>query len=111
MLFDSFSQLINAFSFFDSISYQQLFLFKALMASGTLPALLQSLFAVISAVYFTVAAISFKKGNGSISNHKYIALAPVFWAGFKLIARFIKQISYVQVSDLLLELMQFAQMP
>lgn len=110
---DSFSQFINAINLFDKIDAMQLepkFIFKALMSSGTLPSLMQSLFAILSAVYFVIAFKSFKSGSGEISSHKYIAVAPVLWAGFKLIARFIKQISYVQVSDLLLELVMIAFM-
>ncbi len=84
--------------------------FKELMATGTLPYALQSLFALLSAVYVFILAKSFSKGSLSAHNNKYLALSPVAWAAFKLITRFVKQISYIKVSDLFLELVLIAFM-
>jgi len=55
-------------------------------------------------------AKSFSKGSLSAHNHKYLALSPVAWAAFKIITRFVKQISYIKVSDLFLELVMLAFM-
>ena len=84
--------------------------FKTLMSTGTLPYALQSLFALFSAVYVFVLAKSFSKGSLYAHNHKYLALFPVAWSAFKLITRFVKQISYIKVSDLFLELILIAFM-
>lgn len=84
--------------------------FKALMSSGALPYMLQSIFAFFSAFYLIILAKSFLKGTVAAHNHKLIAIAPIAWAGFKMITRFVKQISYVKVSDLLLELMMLGFM-
>ena len=83
---------------------------KALMATGALPYALQALFALLSAVYVIVLAKSFFAGSNAAHNKKFIAVAPVAWASFKLITRFIKQISYIKVSDLFLELIMISFM-
>lgn len=85
-------------------------LFKELMATGALPYALQSIFALVSAVYFFILSKSRLKGSQNAHNRKYLALAPVGWAAFKIITRFVKQISYIRVSDLFLELMMLAFM-
>lgn len=85
-------------------------LFKMLMASGALPYLLQCVFAFISAFYIIILAVSFYKGSSAAYRRKFLAIAPIGWAGFKMITRFVKQISYIRVSDLFLELMMIACM-
>ena len=85
-------------------------LFKVLMSTGALPYALQSVFAVASAVYLFILAKSFSNGSENAYKRKYIALAPIVWAAFKIITRFVKQISYIKVSDLFLELMMLALM-
>lgn len=83
---------------------------KALMATGALPYVLQALFALLSALYIIILAKSFLKGSGHAHNRKLLAVAPIAWASFKLITRFIKQISYIRVSDLFLELIMISFM-
>ena len=85
-------------------------MFKSLMSSGVLPYLMQSFFAVFSAVYLIVLAKSFIKGSKAAHNHKLMALFPIGWAAFKLITRFIKQISYIKISDLFFELVMISFM-
>lgn len=84
--------------------------FKALMSTGALPYILEGIFAFGSAIYAVILAKSFLKGSTSAHNHKLLAIAPIAWAGFKMITRFVKQISYIRVSDLFLELMMLACM-
>lgn len=84
--------------------------FKAMMSSGALPYMLQSFFAFFSAIYVITLSKSFLKGTVAAHKHKLLAIAPIAWAGFKMITRFVKQISYVKVSDLLLELMMLGLM-
>lgn len=84
--------------------------FKALMSTGTLPYILEGIFAFASAMYVIILSKSFLKGSSSAHNSKLIAIAPIAWAGFKMITRFVKQISYIRVSDLFLELMMLACM-
>lgn len=81
-----------------------------IMKSGTLPLALQSVFALLSAIYFFILASDFAKGTAKAYKRKILATAPVCWAGARLILRFLRQISFVQVSDLLLELVMIAFM-
>lgn len=81
-----------------------------IMKSGLLPLLIQSASALISAVYFFILGSDFAKGTAKAYKRKFIATAPVLWAGSRLIYRFLRQISFVEVSDLLLELVMIAFM-
>ena len=80
------------------------------MKDGSLPMTLQSVFAFFSAIYLFILASDFSKGTAKAYKRKFLATAPVFWAGARLILRFLKQISFVEVSDLLLELVMIAFM-
>ncbi len=83
---------------------------KTLMTSGTLPVGMQSIFALLSAIYFVILAIDFFKGTNKASKLKLLAIAPVGWAAMRMIHRFIRQISYIEVSDLFFELVMIAFM-
>lgn len=64
----------------------------------------QAVFAIVSAVYFfTLAGGSAAKKNIAPSV-KIIALAAPLWAVMRLLARFKRTISFINVSDLLIEL-------
>lgn len=80
------------------------------MKSGTLPMMLQSIFALFSAIYFFILASDFSKGTEKAYKRKILATAPVCWAGARLIYRFLRQISFIEVSDLFLELVMIAFM-
>ncbi len=75
-----------------------------LMKNGYVPNLLTSLFALLSALYFIKFAINCFKKNCKISKSKIFVLAPVIWGLMKLISFFVKQISFIRVSDLFLEI-------
>ena len=75
-----------------------------LMSTGALPKLLQAFFGILAALYFALYAISEFSGSGMYKKHKVLALNPVFWALFRLIAQFVNPISYKNVSQLMLEL-------
>ena len=81
-----------------------------IMKSGTLPMMLESIFALLSAIYFFILASDFSKGTAKAYSRKIMATAPVFWAGARLIYRFLRQISFIEVSDLFLELIMVAFM-
>ncbi len=78
------------------------------MKSGLVPLMIQSISALFSAVYLFILASDFSKGTAKAYKRKFLATAPVLWAGSRLIFRFLKQISFVQVSDLFLELCMIA---
>lgn len=101
-------------SFFQSITLAETgFIgseFSEMMTSGVFPAIMQSIFAIISAFYIFFLAKDFLKGTTTASKHRILALMPVVWAGFKLISRFIKKINYIKVSDLFFELFLYSFM-
>ncbi len=80
------------------------------MKSGLIPLMIQSVSALFSAIYLFILASDFSKGTAKAYKRKFLATAPVVWAGSRLIFRFLKQISFVQVSDLFLELCMIAFM-
>ena len=84
--------------------------FKNLMLTGTMPRFLQSLFALASAIYFVILAKDYFKGTMKASKHRILATMPVGWAGFRMVCRFVRQISFIKVSDLFLELIMLAFM-
>lgn len=68
---------------------------------------LQMSFAVLSAVFFILLAISCFMGR-NLSDYKLFSLAPVLWNVFRLVVRFTRTISYIRVSDLLLEMLMIS---
>lgn len=84
--------------------------YTSAMKSGLIPLLIQSISALFSAVYLFILASDLSKGSAKAYKRKFLATAPVLWAGSRLIFRFLKQISFVQVSDLFLELCMIAFM-
>lgn len=65
----------------------------------------QAVFALFSAVYFIAMGSSLVSGKTNGSEYRLISLAPVVWSLFRLIARFTRTISYIKVSDLMLEML------
>ncbi len=106
-IYDSITAFFGSFDSMGSAPYG-VSAFQSMMLSGTIPKFFQSLFALLSAVYFIAFAKSAVKGTDAFAKHKILAISPVCWAGFRLIHRFVEQISYVRVSDLLLELILLA---
>lgn len=78
--------------------------FTYLMRNGSLPYRLQSLFSFLSFIFFIVFAVNCFRKSGKITSRRIFALMPVGWACTKMIPLFIKQISFIRVSDLILEL-------
>ncbi|MGI6772367.1 MAG: hypothetical protein GX264_03660 [Clostridiales bacterium] len=72
------------------------------------PLVFQALFALVSTVYFFAVAISYITGKTSYTNNRLMALAPLLWAFCRMIFRFMRAISFVKVSELLLELFAIA---
>ncbi len=101
----SYDCLYSLFSAFESLSAStSMSGVKGLMSTGSLPLAVQSFFAFFASFYVYILASGFFRGTDKASGHKLLALAPVGWAAFRLIHRFIRQISYIEVSDLFLEL-------
>ncbi len=82
--------------------------FRGFMSSGVFTYFAQSVFAFFSAIYFVIFAFDILRGTIKANKSKLLALAPVGWASVRLIHRFIRQISFIEVSDLLLELVMIS---
>lgn len=78
--------------------------FAQMMKNGCIPNILVAFFAIFSSIYFFVFAESCLGKKVKVTSKKIFALMPVGWALTKLISFFVKQISFVRVSDLLLEI-------
>ncbi|MBR3817870.1 MAG: hypothetical protein IKJ41_01870 [Clostridia bacterium] len=65
---------------------------------------MQAVFALLSAIYFVALGTSYISGKSNGSEYRLISLAPVIWSIFRLIFRFTRTISYIRVSDLMLEM-------
>lgn len=79
--------------------------FKELMSSGALPLLFQSVFALLSGIYFIFVAVSYKKGSLTAAKHRFLALAPTAWVAARLLHLFVRKIAFTRVSDLFFELL------
>ena len=64
----------------------------------------QAVFALFSAVYLVAMGSSFVSGKTNGSEYRLISLSPVIWSIFRLVLRFTRTISYIKVSDLMLEM-------
>ena len=84
--------------------------FREKMSSGALPLTLQGVFALLSAAYFIVLAISYKKGSLLAKKARILALSPICWAAFRMIRHFVRKISFVKVSDLFFEILMLGCM-
>lgn len=78
--------------------------FAYMMQNGSLPYKLLSIFSFLTFIYFFVFAVNCFKKDGKITSRRIFSLMPVGWACIKMIPLFVKQISFVRVSDLLLEI-------
>lgn len=75
-----------------------------------MPALIEAVFGVLSAIYIMMFGISHFDGRTTYSQYKFLALAPLAWTVGRIIIRFLKKISYVNIADLMLELFILAGM-
>ncbi len=79
-------------------------MWRYITANGYVPVILQAIFALFAAIYFIVFGMSYLAGKDTFRDSKLLALSPMLWAVSKMISGLMKPISYVKVSELLLEL-------
>ena len=84
--------------------YENPSLFNYLSKSGGIAMALEAFFAVVSAIFFIMLGIAMMTGKDP-SEYKILAIMPVFWAIFRIMHRFMRKISFMNVSDLFLELL------
>lgn len=101
---DSFSILSDYISLFSAGTSGALNVSEYVSAQGGSLMLIQAVFGIISAVYFAVSGISALNKSNNAPKLKLLAIFPVAWCIFRLLFRFKRTISFVNVSDLLLEM-------
>lgn len=106
---------VNSFTAFKSVSGEYSALEHGaytsyLTKSGAAPLALEALFAVLTAFFFIIYAISCFKKSSVLSSCKILSAAPAIWAICRIVFRFLEKISFVNISDLLLELIMIAFM-
>lgn len=74
-----------------------------LSKSGALAMGLEAFFAVVSAIFFIMLGIAWLTEKDP-SEYKLLAVMPVFWAIFRIMHRFMRKISFLNVSELFFEL-------
>ena len=75
-----------------------------LSKSGALAMGLEAFFAVVSAIYFIMLGIAWLTEKDP-SEYKLLAVMPVFWAIFRIMHRFMRKISFLNISELFFELL------
>ncbi len=81
-----------------------------LFTEGMFAVILRAICAVVACVYFVLVALSYASENATYCDYKLMALAPLFWALFRMVSRFMTKISFLEVSELIFELVLLAFM-
>ena len=74
------------------------------------PLIIEAVFGVLSAIYIMMFGISHFDGKTTYAQYKFLALTPLVWTIGRIILRFLRKISYVNIADLMLELFILASM-
>lgn len=72
--------------------------------------MIEAVFGVLAAIYIMIFGISQFDGRTTYFQYRFMALAPLAWTTGRIIIRFMKKISYVNVADLMLEIFILAAM-
>lgn len=95
-------------------TFATLFLDKSGVAlaerENVFPLLIEAFFGLFSTIYIMIFGISFLDGKTTYSQYKFLALAPLGWSIGRVIIRFLTRISYVNIADLLFELVAISFM-
>ncbi len=81
-----------------------------LTQSGATALLLEAVFGILTGVFFCIYSVSCFSDKTKLSSVRILSAAPVVWAICRIVYRFIEKISFVNVSDLLLELIMLVFM-
>ncbi len=104
LLFDSIVQIDKLLFAYNKCKSESNNVFFCLVKMGGVTAFVQALFAILSAVYFSIFAISHLKGKRFYESEQVMALFPIIWGLCRAIQRFIEPIRFKNVSELLLQL-------
>lgn len=100
---DSFGMLSDYLSLYSEGTGSYINVSEYISAQGGSLMLIQAVFGIVSAIYFAVTGIS-SLNKTNAPKLKLLAVFPVAWCIFRLLFRFKRTISFVNVSDLLLEM-------
>ena len=102
IIIDSAGQLMSYFDLYDAAASSGSTIAEYVKKQGGTLLLLQAVSGAIAAVYFFVSGLSVSLGNSDGSKLKLLGLTPVLWCIFRLLYKFKRTISFINVSDLLL---------
>ncbi len=100
--------VINAIQSFSFLNGEEIIVEEGKLNPTILIIAAQTAFALLSAIYFLALGVSCVSGKGSASSLRFLSLTPVIWCIFRLVYRFTYTISYIRVSDLMLEMLMLA---
>lgn len=106
IIIDSAGQLMSYFDLYDAAASSGSAVTDYVKNQGGTFLMLQAVSGAAAAVYFFVSGLSVSIGNSDGSKLKVLALTPVLWCIFRLLYRFKRTISFINVSDLMLELFE-----
>ena len=106
IIIDSAGQLMSYFDLYYAAASSGSTIAEYVKKQGGTLLLLQAVSGAIAAVYFFVSGLSVSLGNSDGSKLKLLGLTPVLWCIFRLLYKFKRTISFINVSDLLLELFE-----
>ena len=110
-----YESVLSAISFIELSGEYSAFLHKVsftayLTQSGATALILEAVFGLLAGVFFCIYAVSCFSDKLKLSSVRLLYAAPVAWAICRIVYRFIEKISFVNVSDLLLELIMLVFM-
>lgn len=105
LVIDSVVQIGNFLEMFGTSAFSSAVEIKQYISQqGGMLLLLQAILGGLCGIYFTISGVIVGLGNADSSKLKILALLPTIWCIFRLLYRFKRTISFVNVSDLLIEL-------
>lgn len=111
LAYDVLFGILKIFRLFETMTFADAqSLYAVLFTNGLLAMLLQAVCGVGACVFMVLFALSFLGRAAVYTRYKLLAIAPLFWAMFRMILRFMTKISFTVVSELLIELAMLAFM-
>ena len=81
-----------------------------LTQSGAAAHMAEGITGILAAFFFCIYAVSCFRKESKLSSFSLISITPTLWAIARIVLRFLEKISFVNISDLLLELIMLAFM-
>ncbi|MBO5359315.1 MAG: hypothetical protein J6B25_00590 [Clostridia bacterium] len=81
-----------------------------LTQSGAAALIAEGITGILAAFFFSIYAVSCFRKESKLSSFALISVTPTLWAISRIVLKFLEKISFVNISDLLLELIMLAFM-